>query len=116
MPNFIRCRAKTLLKLFDTSNLGLLRSVILSDTSTIPPLVTVDSVHNKAYLTQNGITIVEATTLDEVRDLLTKLAAQYLVQRHWSDKACRFDVVLVQGKSSDQGRIEHLQNAFDVGE
>ena len=47
---------------------------------------------------------------------LTKLAAQYLAQRHWSDKACRFDVVLVQGKSSDQGRIEHLQNAFDGGE
>ncbi|HKU51738.1 MAG TPA: YraN family protein [Nitrospira sp.] len=47
---------------------------------------------------------------------LTKLAAQYLAQRHWSDKECRFDVVLVQGKSSDQGRIEHLQNAFDGGE
>ena len=47
---------------------------------------------------------------------LTKLAAQYLAQRHWSDKACRFDVVLVQGKSSDQGRIEHLENAFDVNE
>ncbi len=47
---------------------------------------------------------------------LTKLAAQYLAQRHWSDKACRFDVVLVQGRSSDPGRIEHLQNAFDVDE
>lgn len=47
---------------------------------------------------------------------LTKLAAQYLAQRHWSDKACRFDVVLVQGRASDQGRIEHLQNAFDVAE
>lgn len=47
---------------------------------------------------------------------LTKLAAQYLAQRHWSDKACRFDVVLVQGRASDQGRIEHLPNAFDVAE
>ncbi len=47
---------------------------------------------------------------------LTKLAAQYLAQRHWSDKACRFDVVLIQGRYSDQERIEHLQNAFDVGE
>ena len=47
---------------------------------------------------------------------LTKLAAQYLAQRHWSDKVCRFDVVLVQGSASDQGRIEHLQNAFDVTE
>ncbi|MGE3976784.1 MAG: YraN family protein [Nitrospira sp.] len=50
------------------------------------------------------------------RAKLTKLAAQYLAQRHWSDKACRFDVVLVQGRSSDQEQIEHLQNAFDVGE
>jgi putative endonuclease len=47
---------------------------------------------------------------------LTKLAAQYLAKRHWSDRACRFDVVLVQGRYSEQGRIEHLQNAFDVGE
>ena len=47
---------------------------------------------------------------------LTKLAAQYLAQRHWSDKVCRFDVVLVQGRASNQGRIEHLQNAFDVTE
>jgi putative endonuclease len=47
---------------------------------------------------------------------LTKLAAQYLAKRHWSDRACRFDVVLVQGRDSDQGRIEHLQNAFGVGE
>jgi putative endonuclease len=47
---------------------------------------------------------------------LAKLAAQYLAQRHWSDKVCRFDVVLVQGRAFDQGRIEHLQNAFDVGE
>ena len=44
---------------------------------------------------------------------LTKLAAQYLAQRHWFDKPCRFDVVLVQ---SDQGRIEHLQNAFEADE
>jgi putative endonuclease len=47
---------------------------------------------------------------------LTKLAAQYLARRHWSDKTCRFDVVLVQGRPSDQGRIEHLQNAFDISE
>jgi putative endonuclease len=47
---------------------------------------------------------------------LTKLAAQYLAKRHWSDRACRFDVVLVQGRYADQGRIEHLQNAFEVGE
>ncbi len=50
------------------------------------------------------------------RAKLTKLAAQYLAQRHWSEKACRFDVVLVQGRPSPQARIEHLENAFDVAE
>jgi putative endonuclease len=50
------------------------------------------------------------------RAKLAKLAAQYLARRHWSEKVCRFDVVLVQGRPSTQGRIEHLQNAFDVTE
>lgn len=47
---------------------------------------------------------------------LSKLAAQYLAQRHWSDKLCRFDVVLVQGHPSAPGQIEHISNAFDVTE
>lgn len=47
---------------------------------------------------------------------LSKLAAQYLAQRHWSDKLCRFDVVLVQGKPSAPEQIEHIPNAFDVTE
>ncbi len=47
---------------------------------------------------------------------LVKLASQYLAQRHLSDKACRFDVVLVQGQPPPQGQIEHLQNAFEVVE
>ena len=47
---------------------------------------------------------------------LVKLASQYLAQRHLSDKLCRFDVVLVQGRSSADGRIEHIQNAFEVTE
>ena len=47
---------------------------------------------------------------------LVRLAAQYLAQRHLSDKPCRFDVVLVQGQPSAQGQIEHLQNAFEVAE
>lgn len=50
------------------------------------------------------------------RAKLVKLASQYLAQRHWSDRPCRFDVVLVQGQPSAQGRIEHLQNAFEVPE
>lgn len=52
------------LQLFDVANLTLLRSLILSDTSIVPPLVTVDPFNNKAYITQNGITIADATTLD----------------------------------------------------
>ena len=47
---------------------------------------------------------------------LVKLASQYLAQRHWSDRPCRFDVVLVQGPPSAGGRIEHVQNAFDASE
>ena len=47
---------------------------------------------------------------------LVKLASQYLAQRHLSQKACRFDVVLVQGRSGHPVQIQHLQNAFDVGE
>lgn len=50
------------------------------------------------------------------RAKLIKLAGQYLAQRHWSDKVCRFDVVLVHGRPSAQGRIEHFPNAFDVTE
>jgi hypothetical protein len=52
------------LKLFDASNLASLRSLVLSDTSTMPPLVAADFLNNKAYITQNGITIADATTLD----------------------------------------------------
>jgi putative endonuclease len=47
---------------------------------------------------------------------LVRLASQYLAQRHLSDRSCRFDVVLVQGPPSAQGRIEHLQNAFDAND
>ncbi len=50
------------------------------------------------------------------RAKLSKLAAQYLAQRHWSDKLCRFDVVLIQGQASVREQIEHIPNAFDVTE
>jgi putative endonuclease len=50
------------------------------------------------------------------QEKLVRLASQYLAQRHLSDKLCRFDVVLVQGRSPEGGRIEHLQNAFEVSE
>jgi putative endonuclease len=47
---------------------------------------------------------------------LSKLAAQYLAQRHWSDRSCRFDIVLVQGQVALSAQIEHIPNAFDVTE
>ncbi|MDH4152496.1 MAG: YraN family protein [Nitrospira sp.] len=50
------------------------------------------------------------------RTKLSKLAALYLAQRHWSDKLCRFDVVLVQGQPSAPEQIEHIPNAFDITE
>ena len=45
---------------------------------------------------------------------LARLAGQFLARRHWADRTCRFDVVLVQGQPSADLRIEHLENAFDV--
>ena len=45
---------------------------------------------------------------------LVKLASQYLARHHWSDRPCRFDVVLVQGLPQAGGHIQHLQNAFDA--
>ncbi|HMS85880.1 MAG TPA: YraN family protein [Nitrospira sp.] len=50
------------------------------------------------------------------RAKLSKLAAQYLAQRRWSDKLCRFDVILIQGQASSLAQIEHIPNAFDVTE
>ena len=45
---------------------------------------------------------------------LTRLASQYLARRHWSDRECRLDVVLVQGPCSSDLHIEHMPNAFEV--
>jgi putative endonuclease len=50
------------------------------------------------------------------RAKLVRLAAQYLAQRHWTDRACRFDVVLVQGQEADGLRLDHVENAFDVSD
>jgi putative endonuclease len=50
------------------------------------------------------------------RAKLVKLASQYLAQRHLTDRPCRFDVVLVQGRPSADAQVEHLQSAFDAGD
>ncbi len=48
------------------------------------------------------------------RAKLVKLASQYLAQRHWMDRICRFDVVVVQGHTPDKLQVEHVENAFDA--
>ena len=50
------------------------------------------------------------------RAKLIRLASQYLAQHHLADRPCRFDVILVQGDTDASGRIEHVENAFEVGD
>jgi putative endonuclease len=45
---------------------------------------------------------------------LIKLASQFLAQRHWMDRSCRFDVVLLEATERATLEVEHIQNAFDV--
>ena len=45
---------------------------------------------------------------------LIRLAAQFLAQRHWMDRTCRFDVVLLEATESAALQVEHIQNAFEV--
>ncbi|MGA6826629.1 YraN family protein [Nitrospira sp. NS4] len=47
---------------------------------------------------------------------LIRLASQYLARRHLTERACRFDVVLVQGNGDSSSVIEHVENAFDVSD
>ena len=45
---------------------------------------------------------------------LIRLASQFLAQRHWMERSCRFDVVLLETMGSRGLKIQHIQNAFDV--
>lgn len=45
---------------------------------------------------------------------IIRLAAQFLAQRHWMDRSCRFDVVLLEPTTSAMLKVEHIQNAFEV--
>jgi len=45
---------------------------------------------------------------------LIRLASQFLAQRHWMDRSCRFDVVLLEATESATLQVEHIQNAFEV--
>jgi putative endonuclease len=45
---------------------------------------------------------------------LVRLASQFLAQRHWMERSCRFDVVLLEAKGAASLKVEHIQNAFEV--
>ena len=48
------------------------------------------------------------------RAKLIRLAAQYLAQHRLDDRACRFDVVLIQDDAGPAASVQHIANAFDV--
>lgn len=48
------------------------------------------------------------------RAKLIQLAAQYLAQHRIRDRACRFDVVLIQDGGEAGEVVQHIANAFDV--
>ncbi len=45
---------------------------------------------------------------------LVRLAAQYLARHRLRQPVCRFDVVLLQDGEHEDGRIQHIENAFEV--
>ena len=48
------------------------------------------------------------------RAKLIQLAAQYLAQHRIRNRACRFDVVLIQDDAESAEAVQHITNAFDL--
>jgi putative endonuclease len=48
------------------------------------------------------------------RAKLIQLAAQYLAQHRIRNRACRFDVVLIQDDVRTTEAVQHIANAFDL--
>lgn len=48
------------------------------------------------------------------RAKLIQLAAQYLAQHRIRNRACRFDVVVIQDKVGTAEALQHITNAFDL--
>ena len=48
------------------------------------------------------------------RAKLIQLAAQYLAQYRIRNRACRFDVVLIQDDVETAEAVQHIANAFDL--
>ncbi len=51
---------------------------------------------------------------EQKRKKLIQLASQYLARYHWTNRPCRFDVVLLQSAEGGAQDLEHIENAFDV--
>jgi putative endonuclease len=45
---------------------------------------------------------------------LIRLASQFLAQRHWMERSCRFDVVLLEATETAELKVEHIVNAFEL--
>ena len=48
------------------------------------------------------------------QEKLIRLASQYLARHQLTNRACRVDVVLLQGTDAAAPQIEHIQNAFEI--
>ncbi len=48
------------------------------------------------------------------RAKLVQLAAQYLAQHDIRNRACRFDVVVIQDHRGSAEALQHITNAFDL--
>ena len=48
------------------------------------------------------------------RAKLIQLAAQYLAQHRIRNRACRFDVILIQDGAECAEAVQHITNAFDL--
>ena len=48
------------------------------------------------------------------RAKLIQLAAQYLAQHRIRNRACRFDVVVIQDETGTAQVLQHITNAFDL--
>lgn len=48
------------------------------------------------------------------RAKLIQLAAQYLAQHRIRNRACRFDVVVIQDQIGTAEALQHITNAFDL--
>jgi putative endonuclease len=48
------------------------------------------------------------------RAKLIQLAAQYLAQHRIRNRACRFDVILIQDNGQSAEALQHITNAFDL--